>query len=80
MELTVQAFGIARDILGQKKTIIELKEDATVAELLELLNRDYPAFRKLTSLAVALNEEYAKKNAVLHARDTIVLVPPVSGG
>ena len=80
MELTVQAFGIARDILGGKKTVITVKEDATVAELLELLTRNYPAFGKLTSLAVALNEEYAEKHAVLRPTDTIVLVPPVSGG
>ncbi len=80
MELTVQAFGIARDILGGKKTVVSVKEGATVAELLALLTQNYPAFGKLTSLAVALNEEYAEKNAVLHPADTIVLVPPVSGG
>lgn len=80
MELTVQAFGIARDILGAKRTTIKVGENATVGDLLDVLNSDYPAFGKLTSLAVALNEEYAEKETILHATDTIVLVPPVSGG
>ena len=80
MNLTVQAFGIARDILGAKKTTIKVGENATVADLLDVLNSEYPAFGKLTSLAVALNEEYAEKDAILRSTDTIVLVPPVSGG
>ncbi len=80
MELTIQAFGIAKDILGERKTLLSIKDGATVADLLEQLNSQYPAFQKLTSLAVALNEEYAEKEAVLNPSDTIVLVPPVSGG
>ena len=80
MELTVQAFGIARDILGAKRTTIKVGENATVGDLLDVLNAGYPAFGKLTSLAVALNEEYAEKDAMLRSTDTIVLVPPVSGG
>lgn len=80
MELTVQAFGIAKDILGGKSTRLEVGENATVGDLLQVLEKNYPDFRKLTSLAVALNEEYADKTAVLRTTDTIVLVPPVSGG
>ena len=80
MELTVQAFGIAKDILGSRRTVVTLKDQATVADLLEMLNAQYPEFKKLASLAVALNEEYADKTAVLRTTDTIVLVPPVSGG
>jgi molybdopterin converting factor small subunit len=80
MELTIQAFGIAKDILGDRKTSLSINDGATVADLLALLNQEYPAFQKLTSLAVALNEEYAEKEAVLSPADTIVLVPPVSGG
>lgn len=66
--------------MGGKKAVVRVKENATVADLLEVLNSTYPAFQRLSSLAVALNEEYAEIDDVLHATDTIVLVPPVSGG
>ncbi len=78
--MTIQAFGIARDILGGKNTRLQVADNATVGDLLQVLEKKYPDFRKLTSLAVALNEEYADKTAVLRTTDTIVLVPPVSGG
>jgi molybdopterin converting factor small subunit len=80
MELTIQAYGIAKDILGERKTSLHINDGATVADLLALLNAQYPAFQQLKSLAVALNEEYAEQDDVLNPADTIVLVPPVSGG
>jgi len=80
MELLL--FGIAKDIVGQ--SVIDLSKKETlpqsVAELKRLLANEYPDFSKLTSLAVAVNSEYANDDFVLQKDDEIAIIPPVSGG
>jgi molybdopterin converting factor subunit 1 len=80
MQLTVLAFGIARDIVGQFDLPIEVAEATTVAELKQQLTQTYPEFQKLASLRLAVNAEYADDSTILHSNDEIVLIPPVSGG
>ncbi|WP_020537247.1 MoaD/ThiS family protein [Lewinella cohaerens] len=80
MEIKVLAFGIARDILGGPELKISGPENLTVGRLLELLKERYPAFVDLTSLAIAVNAEYANENQPISAGDEIVIIPPVAGG
>jgi molybdopterin synthase sulfur carrier subunit len=40
----------------------------------------YPSFQKLSSLRIAVNEEYAEDHTEIKETDEIVLIPPVSGG
>lgn len=80
MQLTVIGFGIAKDILGKNTIEIELPETASVAQLKVHLYNRYPAFKKLKSLAIAVNSEYAQDDLTLQVKDDIVLIPPVSGG
>lgn len=44
------------------------------------MNDSYPEFSKLSSLAVAVNGEYASNGIQLDSNDEIALIPPVSGG
>lgn len=80
MELLL--FGIAKDIVG--KSVIDLSNSDTlpqsVAELKKLLANEYPDFSKLSSLAIAVNSEYASDDVVLEKNDEIAIIPPVSGG
>jgi len=80
MELLL--FGIAKDIVGQ--SVIDLTNEEmlprSVAELKKLLANEYPDFSKLTSLAIAVNSEYAADDVVLEKNDEIAIIPPVSGG
>lgn len=80
MELLL--FGIAKDIVG--KSAIDLSTLKTlpksVAELKKLLASNYPDFSNLTSLAIAVNSEYATDDVVLRKNDEIAIIPPVSGG
>ncbi len=80
MEIKILAFGIARDILGGSELKISGPENLTVGRLLELLKERYPAFAGLTSLAIAVNAEYANENQAISAGDEIVIIPPVAGG
>lgn len=77
--IKVKLFGIARDIVGSSTLNIE-QELSTVDDLLTYLRSEYPAFKDLTSLLVAINDEYANTTAKINHEDEVALIPPVSGG
>ena len=77
--ISVRLFGIAKEIVGESSIVIE-QELLTVEDLLTLLKQKYPAFRDLTSLLIAINDEYAPVGASIKSGDEIALIPPVSGG
>lgn len=73
------AFGITKDILGGKETVIEA-DAGTVLELRQHLTQRYPQLRGLKSLLIAVNSNYAEDSESLDETDEIALIPPVSGG
>ncbi|KAA2215518.1 MoaD/ThiS family protein [Maribacter flavus] len=75
-------FGIAKDIVGTSQLDMFFGEDSpnSVAELKQALKKRYPEFSKLTSLAIAVNSEYASDDVQLKANDEVAIIPPVSGG
>ena len=77
--ITVKLFGIAKDIIGSSTLNIE-QELGTVEDLLNYLKSEYPKFKELTSLLVAINDEYANASAIINSEDEVALIPPVSGG
>ena len=80
--MEILLFGIARDIVGTPR--LQFSENmglpASVAELKQRLFENYPRFGELSSLAVAVNNEYAQDDRTLESSDEIALIPPVSGG
>jgi len=80
--MEVLLFGIAKDIVGQSQLQFaeSNKLPASVLELKQMLSETYPEFGKLSSLAVAVNSEYAQDNVPLNGNDEIAIIPPVSGG
>ena len=77
--ISVKLFGVAKDIVGSSTLNIEQEFNA-VDDLLFYLKSEYPAFKDLTSLLVAINDEYADTNAKINSADEVALIPPVSGG
>lgn len=75
----VKAFGITKDILGGKETVVEM-EGRTVAELRQVLTSKYSSLTGLRSLFIAVNNNYAEETIELNESDEIALIPPVSGG
>ncbi|MCC7531532.1 MAG: MoaD/ThiS family protein [Candidatus Melainabacteria bacterium] len=55
-------------------------ECSTVLELYEELQKRYGFSLRHTSIAVALNDEFADWSRVLCESDKIVFIPPVAGG
>ncbi|MBA4055187.1 MAG: molybdopterin synthase sulfur carrier subunit [Marivirga sp.] len=79
MKYKIKAFGITKDFLGGKETVIEIK-GSTVGDLRAELNERYPELLGLRSLYIAVNNDYAPEDKTLEATDEIALIPPVSGG
>ena len=77
--IKVKLFGIAKEIVGSSSLEISVPI-STVDELLEHLKVKYPEFGKLTSLLVAINDEYALPGAEINKMDIVAIIPPVSGG
>ncbi|SKC42892.1 MoaD/ThiS family protein [Ohtaekwangia koreensis] len=75
----VKAFGVTKDILGGKETVVEAS-GKTVADLRSALTEKYPKLVGLRSLFIAVNNSYADDTALLQESDEIALIPPVSGG
>ena len=78
MKCRIKAFGITREIVGERMLELELPDGCTVAALkMELMNR-YPAFSGLKSMYIAVNQQYCEEENVLKEGDVIALIPPVS--
>ena len=80
MELNIQAFGIAKDIVGGSEVQLQVNDEITAAELKRLLQSRYDKLSKLSSFLLAVNDEYADPEDVVKAGDEIAIIPPVSGG
>lgn len=80
MNLNILLFGITRDIIGDHSFTIYLNEGENVSDLKKYLFTKYPQMKKLRSLMIAVNNEYASDDLQLSEKDEIALIPPVSGG
>ncbi|TGE21356.1 molybdopterin converting factor subunit 1 [Hymenobacter aquaticus] len=80
MKLKIALFGIAKEIVGSSSLDLDTPDQQSVADLMRQLQTQYPALRELTSLAIAVNSDYATDDYQLQERDEIALIPPVSGG
>ncbi len=79
--MEIKLFGITKDIIGNTQLSIGADENIhTVAELKAWLKLKYPAFNNLSSIAIAIDNEYAEDNTLVHEKNEIALIPPVSGG
>jgi molybdopterin converting factor subunit 1 len=79
MRIRVLYFGVLKDVMGQSSAMMELVEGASVADLLAL-HRGSGKASVWDSIAVAVNQEYARAEDVLKDGDEVALLPPVSGG
>ncbi len=80
MTLRILAFGVAKEIVGGRSVTLELNETPTIAALSDMLQIRYPQLKALASYRLAVNNEFASATDVLHEKDEIAIIPPVSGG
>ena len=81
--MTILLFGVTKDIVGSSSLSLPLSSAGklkTVGALKTYLGNSYPELKRLSSLAVAVNNSYAKDGEKIDNFDEIALIPPVSGG
>ncbi len=79
--MKILLYGIAKDIVGSSFIEDPSFETAkTVAELRKVLISKFPEFEKLSSLAIAVDEEYAEDDVSISNHNEVAIIPPVSGG
>ena len=79
MRICVLYFGVLKDVMGRSRREMEMEAGASVAELVEV-HRGLAKAAVWDSIAVAVNQEYARAGDVLKDGDEVALLPPVSGG
>lgn|GEM_PF-142605 len=80
MQLRVLFFGVLRDTFGSEE-MLEQFPGRTVADVVSYYRVLSPELALLwEKIAVAVNQQYARGSAELHAGDEVALLPPVSGG
>ncbi len=81
MRVRVLFFGILKDILGFDKDSVVMADSATVQDLLNLYQSQFPALNGFApAIAISVNQEYASVDTKLTADDEVAFLPPVSGG
>ncbi|MBK5427631.1 molybdopterin converting factor subunit 1 [Bacillus sp. TH30] len=76
--IRVLLFANLQEEAGKSELQIE-KEDITVAELKDIVAKEYNV-PVSAPIMVAINEEYANEDDTIHTGDVVALIPPVSGG
>jgi molybdopterin converting factor subunit 1 len=80
MRVRVLYFGVLKDLVGVEGETVEIPDGADVSALYHHLRKCSSNEQVWSSLAVAVNREYAGLATKLHEGDEIALLPPVSGG
>lgn len=80
MNVTVLLFASYADALGARSLDVEVREGATVAELLEGISARDRSGRLPPSPLVAVNQRYAQPEQALARGDEVAILPPVAGG
>ena len=81
MRIHVKLFAVLRERAGAAGLALDLAPGDTVAAAARAVARQCPAVAPhLPRVAYAVNESYARPDAVLHDGDELALIPPVSGG
>lgn len=81
MNVTVKLFARARDLAGTDRVDLDLADAGSVGDLKRSLADRYPQLSPLvSSMLVAVGNEYALDDAPLFPGAELACFPPVSGG
>lgn len=81
MQITVQFFSQLRDLAGVGERTVNLPEEATVADLLAELYREYPPLEKWNDrILVGAGVDFVRRDYRLRSGESIAIMPPVQGG
>ena len=59
---------------------MNVADGATVADVKNQLQQEFPDFQKLVKFSLAVGEEYREDDFVIGANQEVIVIPPVAGG
>lgn len=81
MRIRVLLFGQLKDIVGRQEEFLEMEPGADLSAVMSRYGERFPKFQALaTSIACAVNQQYAGGSTMLQDGDEVGFLPPVSGG
>jgi MoaE-MoaD fusion protein len=81
MQVRILFFGVLKELAGKASDTIELPEGASIRDVISCYEGQIPGLKaSLSSIAMAVNQQYAGPDTRLNANDEVALLPPVSGG
>ncbi|HUA17065.1 MAG TPA: molybdopterin converting factor subunit 1 [Verrucomicrobiae bacterium] len=81
MRVRVLFFGMLKELTGKSAEFMDMPSGSTASALLERCVAEFPGVTQaLSSVAIAVNEQYADPDMKLNENDEVALLPPVSGG
>jgi len=81
MRIKVLYFGQLQEIAGGRNETAEIPAGSTLNDLMSALYQKFPGIKDYeASLAIAVNQEFARMDHALGEGDEVALLPPVSGG
>ena len=81
MKIRVQFYAQLRDLVGTSNLNVDVREGATVNEVIEKVYDLKPALRAQDNTTlVGSGVDFVERNHVLREGDEVALMPPVQGG
>lgn len=80
MTVTVLLFASYADAVGRSEIELDVKNGATVSDVIDQVRAMGDADRLPAMPMVAVNEQYASHDRELRGGDEVALIPPVAGG
>src|SRR5256885_7752761 len=81
MQVRVLFFGVLRDLAGKSNDSLQLPDGGSVRDVIAQYESQIPRLKdSLSSIALAVNQQYASPETKLKDNDEVALLPPVSGG
>ena len=81
MQVRILFFGMLKDLMGKSADSLDLSDGASLRDVLAHYESTVPRLKEsLPSLALAVNQQYARPETKLKPGDEVALLPPVSGG
>lgn len=81
MRVRVLFFGMLKDFVGKSSDLLDMPEGSLVRDVLEHYAARMPRLREsASSIAMAVNQQYAGVETKLKSGDEVAFLPPVSGG
>ncbi|MCD6474082.1 MAG: MoaD/ThiS family protein [Thermoplasmata archaeon] len=81
MKVKLELFSVYRGVIGDKEIEIEIKSNARIKDVIQLLINKCPSLKKFIKYAIfSINREYADENSRIRKGDTIAIFAPIGGG